>query len=69
MTRLQCGCRSSFGDFQCAREATQEDLLCDECRNAAGADSSRNGVLIPNDGPDAGQHTHVRISGLVLGKL
>lgn len=56
---LQCGCRSSFGDM-CTRAATQEDLLCDQCRDGR----HRNAVMIytrPDTGLPTGGHHHLDI--------
>ena len=32
MTDLQCRCNGMFEDDRCGRDATQEDGLCDTCR-------------------------------------
>ncbi len=61
MTGLQCGCVTDFGSA-CTRPATQEDLLCDECR--AGRD--RNAVFV---GHETGEHQHVNVGKVVLNAI
>jgi hypothetical protein len=53
MTRLQCGCRLPFRSPECVRDATQEDLLCDQCRGGG----RYNGVMIHEHG-----HEHFEVS-------
>jgi hypothetical protein len=57
VSRLKCGCRYPFDPTACSRDATQEDLLCDQCREGR----HLNAVFIGEQG-----HHHIDVSNVTF---